>query len=168
MEIGPEALNERVERFREMLSAAGVKLTHQRLEIFREVAKSADHPDAEAVFRGVRKRVPSVSLDTVYRTLWAMIDLGLLSTVGHSRERVRFDANMAAHHHFVCTRCGMMRDFRSEEFDRLGIPDAVRQYGSAQQVQVEIRGICTRCSGEATSKRCASRRKEERWKRKRS
>jgi len=165
MEIAPETLDERVGRFVEGLKAAGVKLTPQRLEIFREVAKSADHPDVETVFRGVRKRLPTVSLDTVYRTLWSLIDLGLLSTVGHSRERVRFDANMGSHHHFVCEACGVMWDFQSDEFDRVRVPDVVRNFGSPQKTQVEIRGICTRCAGETTSRHCASRRKEDRWKR---
>jgi len=61
MEIGPEPLDERVGRFRYGLKASGVKLTHQRLDVSREVAKSADHPDVETVFRGVRRRVPSIS-----------------------------------------------------------------------------------------------------------
>lgn len=168
MEVGTETLQERMDRFMEGLKAAGVKLTHQRLEIFREVAKSADHPDADTVFRGVRRRVPTVSLDTVYRTLWSLIDLGLLATVGHSRERARFDANMGSHHHFVCAQCGTMRDFYCADFDRLTIPEAVRAFGKAEKTHVEIRGICARCSGEETSRRCASRRKEERWTRKRS
>ena len=60
-----------IERCKEVLKAAGVRVTHQRLEIFREVASSTAHPDAETVFRGVRDRLPTVSLDTVYRTLVA-------------------------------------------------------------------------------------------------
>jgi Fur family transcriptional regulator, peroxide stress response regulator len=61
---------------------SGVRLTDQRLEIFREVAASLDHPDAEAVFRAVQPRVPTVSLDTVYRTLWLLTDLGIVTTLG--------------------------------------------------------------------------------------
>ena len=49
--------------FKEGLRRSGVKLTHQRLEIFREVVKSSDHPDVETIYKGVRKRVPTVSLD---------------------------------------------------------------------------------------------------------
>ena len=62
-----------------------MKLTHQRMEIFREVARTADHPDAQTVYERVRKRVPAVSLDTVYRNLWLLSDLGLLSTLGPPR-----------------------------------------------------------------------------------
>jgi Fur family peroxide stress response transcriptional regulator len=60
MEIEPEALQTRMNRFKGGLKRSGVKLTHHRLDIFREVAKSGDHPDAETVFKGVRERSPTV------------------------------------------------------------------------------------------------------------
>jgi len=123
-----------------------VKLTHQRLEIFREVLQAGNHPDAETVFRGVRKRMPTVSLDTVYRTLWWLKGLGLITTLGLSRDRARFDANLGGHHHFVCTRCGRTIDFYSDAFDGLKPPDSVQFIGRAERVQVEIRGECLKCA----------------------
>ena len=76
--VDRRTVDRRVDRFKSAAAAAGVKLTHQRLEIFREVASSVEHPDAEAVVRSVRKRMPTVSIDTVYRTLWMLNDLGLI------------------------------------------------------------------------------------------
>jgi Fur family peroxide stress response transcriptional regulator len=146
MKLDPGELQQRMNHFKEGLRRSGVKLTHQRLEIFHEVAKSSDHPDVETIYKGVRKRVPTVSLDTVYRTLWLLLDLGLITTLGTPRERVRFDANVKSHHHFVCSRCGMTRDFFSDEFDKLKIPDSVKALGSAEKTQVEIKGLCLRCS----------------------
>ena len=55
--------------FKEGLRRSWVKLTHQHLDIFHEVAKSSDHPDVETIYKGVRERVPAVPLDTVYPTL---------------------------------------------------------------------------------------------------
>jgi len=145
MRISPDELSQRMDRFKECLKGSGVKITYQRLEIFREVAASGDHPDAESIFRKVRKRLPTVSLDTVYRTLWLLMDLGLLTTLGTSRDRTRFDANMRNHHHFVCSRCGLTRDFHCDNFDQLEIPDSVREFGKAEKTQVEIRGVCLAC-----------------------
>jgi Fur family peroxide stress response transcriptional regulator len=141
-------LERRLERFRAAARASGVKLTHQRLEIFREVAASLEHPDAEEIFRGVQARMPTVSLDTVYRTLWTLNDLGLISTLGPRRQSVRFDANLEPHHHYVCIRCGSARDFKSKKLDTLRIPDAVKALGSVVLTQVEVRGICDTCSRE--------------------
>jgi len=133
-------------RFKEGLARSGIKITHQRLGIFREIAESGDHPDAERIYKGVRERVSTVSLDTVYRTLWLLLDLGLITTLGPSRGRARFDANMRSHHHFVCSGCGMTRDFYSAEFDQLKIPDSVKELGRVEKTQVDIRGICLQCS----------------------
>jgi Fur family peroxide stress response transcriptional regulator len=135
----------RLEHLKTVSRQAGVKLTHQRLEIFREVARSVEHPDAEAVFSGVRRRMPTVSLDTVYRTLWLLNDLGLITTLGPRRERVRFDANLQQHHHYVCIRCGLARDFDSAALNALHVPEAVKGFGSVVATHVEVRGICERC-----------------------
>ncbi|MCU0610277.1 MAG: transcriptional repressor, partial [Candidatus Eisenbacteria bacterium] len=99
MRLQEPEIRQRVQRFREACTAARVRLTHQRLEIFREVAGTGDHPDVEAIWRAVRKRIPTVSLDTVYRTLWLLNDVGAITTLGLPRERIRFDANTTPHHH---------------------------------------------------------------------
>jgi Fur family transcriptional regulator, peroxide stress response regulator len=161
MKIGPEELEQRLNRCQEGLKKAGVKLTHQRLEIFKEVAKSGDHPDAETIYKGLRKRLPTVSLDTVYRTLWLLLDLGLIDTLGTPHHGVRFDANTRPHHHFVCKKCGMTSDFYCEELDQITIPAAVKKLGRVEKTQVEIRGVCSRCSKKIGRKNCAKRKKEE-------
>jgi len=144
--VSPEETKPQLAHLRNELKRAGVKLTHQRLEIYREVVGSTEHPDAETIFTGVRDRLPTVSLDTVYRTLWLFADLGLITTLGPPRDRMRFDANLQPHHHFVCSKCGMTRDFRCEEFNRLQVPDAVRDFGGIEKVQVEVTGVCHRCT----------------------
>ena len=115
-----------------------------------------EHPDAEAVFRAVQARMPSLSLDTVYRTLWLLRDLGLLLTLGPRRDSVRFDANLSSHHHFVCLKCGFTRDFESAQFDALRVPRAVRRLGRVVGTKVEVRGLCDRCE---SGKRQLSRQK---------
>lgn len=142
-------LERRLQRFRDAARQAGVRLTHQRLEVFREVAASLEHPAVEVVFRAVKARVPTVSLDTVYRTLWTLEDLGLITTLGPRRGAVRFDANLRPHHHFTCTRCGLTRDFESPAFDALRPPAAARPLGDVQRVRVELSGLCPACRRKA-------------------
>jgi Fur family peroxide stress response transcriptional regulator len=142
-----QELERRLSGFEAACRDAGIKLTHQRLEVFREVAATVEHPDAETVYNGVRQRVPTISLDTVYRTLWLLEDLGLITTLGPRRERARFDANLDSHHHFVCENCGLVRDFEHSEYDVLGVPEDVKRLGSVSRLSVEIRGTCRECSG---------------------
>ncbi len=141
-------IEHRMDRFKEVCRDSGVRLTHQRLEVFREVARTGDHPDAETVHKRVRKRMPTVSLDTVYRTLWLLDDLGLITTLGPSRERTRFDANLTRHHHFVCVRCGLTRDFYSDDLDNLKLPRSAKALGRIETALVEVRGVCRDCAGE--------------------
>jgi len=147
---GKREVAKRMTRFEQVCRAAGIRLTHQRLEIFHEVAQTGDHPDAEMVYRRVRKRMPTVSLDTVYRTLWLLNDQGLITTLGPSRGRTRFDANLARHHHFVCVRCGSTRDFYSKELDDLELPSSARALGRIETTLVEVRGVCRECAGKTT------------------
>ena len=141
----PDRTEQRLERLRAVAREAGLKLTPQRLEIFREIAGTEEHPDAETVFRAVQERMPTVSLDTVYRTLWALHDLGLVTTLGPQRNGVRFDANLERHHHFSCVSCGLVRDFESPKLDDLPLPADLKSLGSVLNAHVEVRGLCTRC-----------------------
>jgi Fur family peroxide stress response transcriptional regulator len=144
--VGTDETARRVAQFRATAKERGVKLTPQRLEIFREVASSREHPDAEAVYRAVHARMPTVSLDTVYRTLWMLSDMGLISTLGVRRESVRFDANPRKHHHYVCIRCGLTRDFEKAALHAVRLPGTVKALGSVLSTHIEARGICHSCA----------------------
>jgi len=145
-----------VARFRATARARGVKLTPQRLEIFREIASSLQHPDAEAVHRAVHARMSTVSLDTVYRTLWMLSDMGLISVLGGRRESVRFDPNPRSHHHYVCIECGLTSDFESEKLQGLRLPGAVRRLGKVLSTQIEVRGVCQMCHRNSKQKSSTS------------
>ncbi len=160
MGVNADEVAKRVAQFKATAKKAGVKLTHQRIEIFREIASSLEHPDAETVFRAVHARMPTVSLDTVYRTLWMLNDLGLVSTLGARRESIRFDANPDKHHHYICIRCGMARDFESVDLHALRLPDAINEMGSVLSTHVEVRGICQRCAKEDNGTVTEKRKKE--------
>ena len=148
MKIAKQEIERRMARFNEACRKSGANLTHQRMEIFREVAQTCDHPNAEKVFQGVRERMPTVSLDTVYRTLWWLKELGLITILGPPRERTRFDANLNRHHHFVCIKCGLTRDFYSDKFDTLKLPESVQSIGFVEMTQVEVKGVCRKCAAE--------------------
>ena len=136
----------RVQAFVQTCRRQGMKVTHQRLEIFRELAASMEHPDAETVYQAVCGRVPSISRDTVYRTLATLEVEGLIRKVSPLVEKARYDANTERHHHFICTVCGLVRDFYSADLDDLPIPPVVKTLGEIESAQVEVRGICSACA----------------------
>ena len=138
-------LKRRMADFEARCRRAGIRMTPQRLEIYRELARTEKHPDAETVFKRVRRRMPTVSLDTVYRTLCLFEERGIVSRVDVLCNRARYDANADRHHHFVCRQCGLVRDFYSEAADRFAPPAEVRGWGDLDAVLVQVRGTCTSC-----------------------
>lgn len=147
--IPKQQVEKRVADFIEICRRQGVKATHQRTEILRELAGSEEHPDAETILTRVRHRVPALSVDTIYRTLRLLEDSGVIARVGSMRDRARFDANTDRHHHFFCTECEMIGDFYSDAMDQVPVPQEVSEMGSVEGVYVELRGICRKCKQKA-------------------
>ena len=123
-----------------------VRLTPQRLLIWEELLLHSTHPGAEEIYKSVRRRLPTLSFDTVYRTLHLFSSLGLIESIGSDSQRARFDTDMTPHHHFVCERCGAILDIPSAEVDRLqNFPTQV-SCGRVERVRVEFRGLCKKCA----------------------
>lgn len=140
----PSSLEERLETFKEICRNAGLKVTHQRLEIFHVLAQSTDHPSAEEVFEKVRKKVPTIALDTVYRTLTTLEAHGVLAKILLDT-RARFDPNLSVHHHFVCSECRKIEDFYWPVFDTMKPPGKDSPWGKVESKHVEIKGVCRAC-----------------------
>ena len=140
-----EQLAARFKNFKRVCLESGTKLTNQRIAIFHEVSNSNEHPDAERVYKRLRKKMPALSLDTVYRTLWLLMDLRIITTLGAVGERMRFEANILPHHHFICTECGMVMDFYNRTYNEIDIPKEVRAVGRVEHTQIEMKGKCSVC-----------------------
>lgn len=128
-------------------------MTGQRMAVFHEVARTDQHPDADTILRRVRLRVPHIALDTVYRILYRLEDEGLISRVQMSSDRLRFDGRAEAHHHFVCSQCGRVRDFVSAGVDRLRLPEEVLACGEIRARHLQVRGVCRQCLDKRAEKK---------------
>lgn len=94
-----------VTAFRERCRASGLAVTHQREIIYRAIISSEHHPSPEVIFDEVRRQIPSISLATVYKNIHTFLEAGLLREVSPHHGSLRLEANLAEHHHLVCTRC---------------------------------------------------------------
>lgn len=152
----------RVSAFAGALRRAGLRLTHQRLEVVRELAKSEAHPDVETIFSEVRRRVPTISLDTVYRTVGTLVELGLVGRMSTAAGPVRYDANTSLHHHFYCTRCGLIVDVHYASLDGVQVPEEANLLGKVESFEIQLKGVCAECQRkEAGSKARAGAAREE-------
>ena len=131
--------------FQRVCKARGLRITHQRTEIFISLLKHTDHPTTDELYNQVRRHLRTISLDTVYRTIATFEEYGLIRRVHHLDNSTRFDVNVSDHHHLVCTKCNRIEDFNWPDFDRMHPPDSISDWGQIQVKQVVINGLCSRC-----------------------
>jgi len=85
-------------------------MTHQRQVILEELRKVQTHPSADEVYELVRKRIPRISLGTVYRNLEILSELGDIKKLESGGAPKRFDGNPDDHYHIRCMACGRIVD----------------------------------------------------------
>jgi len=124
---------------------AGLKVTPQRMAVYKALVETTEHPSAEAVFQKVRRTFPSISLDTVNRTLLTLSDMGAAFIVEGSGDAKRFDADLSAHQHFKCLKCKRIIDFHHEPFDEIDLPENLASRFTVLRKTVYLEGLCDRC-----------------------
>ena len=122
-----------------------LKITPQRIVIYKELLKSKDHPSSDVIYRKVRKRYPHISLDTVNRTLSVFADIGLASVVEGRGEPRRFDPITEEHGHFRCLKCNRIADFSVPSLDLLTIPASITAKFNVARKRLVLEGTCKRC-----------------------
>ena len=93
-----------------MSSNRGTRMTRQRFVILEELRDTRSHPTADEIYELVRRRLPRVSLATVYRNLDVLCEQGVIQKLELACSQRRFDGNTRNHYHVRCTRCGRVED----------------------------------------------------------
>jgi len=140
-----EVLNKKIEDFQDRCRQAGLKVTPQRVEVYKTLIKSNEHPSAEKLFRSVRKKVPNISLDTVNRTLLTFAEIGEASIVEGSGDVKRYDGGLDSHQHFKCVKCKRIIDFHYKPYDNIKVPGSLNSKFTVLRKTVYLEGICNIC-----------------------
>ena len=126
-----------------------LRSSNQRSLVQEIVETADDHPTAQEVFERARKRIPSISLGTVYRNLQLLVDEGLLSERKVDNRPARYEANRHRHYHICCSQCGALEDL-SIPYQKLldrRVQKTVRY--KLQEHRMEFYGICPQCQAGA-------------------
>jgi Fur family transcriptional regulator, peroxide stress response regulator len=137
---------ERLTEFEDRCRQGGLKVTPQRIAVYQALVESREHPSADTVFQKVRQSQPSISLDTVNRTLLTLAEMGAAFVVEGSGEAKRFDANLQSHQHFKCIRCKRIVDFHHPPFDDVPVPAGLNKGFKVLRKTVYFEGICDQCT----------------------
>lgn len=123
-------------------------MTRQRRMILQELQKMTTHPTADQVYDMVRKKLPRISLATVYRNLDLLAQDGLIRKLGTAGAQMRFDGNPVDHHHIRCTRCHRVDDLPAGTV-------MVKDKGVGERtgyriagLHLEYNGLCPECQTE--------------------
>ncbi|MHB8994686.1 MAG: Fur family transcriptional regulator [Armatimonadota bacterium] len=120
--------------------------TRQRSIILEELRAVTSHPTADDLYEMVRKRLPRISLGTIYRNLDLLCAQGEIVRIDTGQQR-RFDATVEEHQHIRCVECGRVADVR---LNQTPLPllevAALTQYKVLRQ-RVNFDGVCPECCG---------------------
>lgn len=128
------------------LRARGYRVTPQRLVIHQTLVELGYHVGAEELLEAVGARLPNVSLPTVYATLDALEEAGLVRRVAAGRGRALYDPGPVDHHHLVCRRCGTVEDLDIEVSLAGALASAAKRGFSADGAEVVVHGLCASCA----------------------
>ena len=136
-----------LKKFMKVLRNENLKLTPQRVEIFREVCDSDEHREAEEIYLALRERDVHVSRSTVYRTMNILYqhDLVRRMNIGDGKWRYEHWLDCHQHDHLICIRCGTIVEFMNPQIE--GIQKDVADkfnYKLVKHVH-QLFGLCKQC-----------------------
>jgi Fur family transcriptional regulator, peroxide stress response regulator len=139
------SLTKKMKVFHARCRKTGLKITPQRITVYRILLESKEHPSAEVVCRKVKKIIPNISLDTVNRTLLTLADIGVAFIVEGSGDVKRFDGQLKNHQHFKCVKCKRIIDFYHRPFANIKVPGSIKAKFIMLKTTVYLEGICDSC-----------------------
>jgi len=134
-----------LDQFIEVCRKIDLRITPQRLEIFKELAQATDHPTAEVLHQRLLREMPTLSLDTVYRTLGTFAHTGLINKVETAESQAHFEVSQVQHHHLICRKCQEIIDFSWQFIDDASLPEEVHAWGKIERRNLVVYGMCYKC-----------------------
>ncbi len=135
-----------IENSMKKYKALGLKLTPQRIAIIQYMDGNKEHPSAEAIYKYVRKKFPTMSFATVYNTLESLKKRGYLIELNIDPKKKRFDPNPELHHHFICEQCNKILDIHYEF--SLPLSKLKKEGFQISKSHIEFFGKCPECKKE--------------------
>ena len=143
--ISEEELDKKTDWFISKCREIGLKVTPQRLAVYRELLKTDTHPSAEMMYSKIRQIFPGISLDTVNRTLITLNEIGAANIVEGTGDARRYDSSTDEHQHFKCIKCKRIIDFHHKPFDDVKLPAYINKKFKVLRKTVYLEGICDMC-----------------------
>lgn len=129
----------------EKLRSRQISVTPQRLAVLSNLEGRRDHPTAEQIYQEVRHQMPSISFNTVYKTLEVFCQKGLVIKVNPLHEVARYDIETDHHAHLICRNCHFIVDLPDEVAPAPALPKEARAGFQLERHSLIFWGLCPRC-----------------------
>lgn len=136
-----------MEKLAEILKSKKMKVTPQRLAIYKVLYETTAHPTAEEIYTALAKTHPTMSLATVYKTLDALKKADLASELNVGDDSSRYDATIKSHPHLICSQCGQVIDLHTTALESFKDQIQSETEFDIQSEKVYFYGICKLCKG---------------------
>ena len=123
----------------------GLNVTPQRLAVYKAIMNDSSHPSPETIYNKVKAEHPTISFATVYKTLEAFRENGIVSMVTALHNTVRYDPMVQQHHHLVCVRCKKVIDVEDEALNQLALPEQALQGSELLNYSIQFNILCEEC-----------------------
>jgi Fur family peroxide stress response transcriptional regulator len=131
--------------FRELCQENGIAVTHQRQVLYEVMKTMQGHPSSEEVYARVKKKVPAISLATVYKNIHLFVESGVFREVSMHHGSLRLEMNDEAHHHMVCSKCKAITDIGEKDLGLVSKPSKLPGGFLVERYAVDVIGICAKC-----------------------
>lgn len=121
-----------------------LRITHQREIILQELCKCTTHPSADELHQLVKKKLPRISLATVYRNLEMLAEAGVIKKIEITGRQKRFDSEMQQHNHVYCVQCHRIDNILLERGTGVLRPEDDKGY-EITGCRIEFTGLCPAC-----------------------
>ena len=120
--------------------------TVQRKVIVDELRKLKCHPTADVLFDVVRKKLPRISLGTVYRNLDVLAANGDILRLDTAGKQMCFDGDTSRHYHLVCLECGAVEDIVPGEMEPVEKELDAMLHDRITGFSINFSGYCRACA----------------------
>ena len=135
-----------------MRRAARKRTKRQLEQVFKALQGDHTHPFAHEIYQRVHKKLPRISLATVYRNLHSLVDEGKIRTLLLDAQGARFDPETSRHDHFVCERCGRVADLFLRKARPVDLSSLANQGYVVLTHTLTVHGMCQACAARRTSR----------------
>lgn len=146
-----ETVTHKEDRLAQMLAklkGRDFRLTPQRLAILTILAASEDHPTVDEIYTEVRRKFPTTSIATVYKTIALLKELNEVLELGFPDGSNRYDGNKPyPHPHAICIRCKKILDPDISSVDQLSEEMKQKTGYVLSFHRLDFFGLCPECQG---------------------